>query len=110
MKLVREHIEFERGLEPKKAMKLGIYTKRNFNSREELADFILNFLPAILQLPEIPEDILGRAGTNKIINYPYFLKIKNFIDSTEKTVNNRIGDRYPTLLLAQKLKKMGFKE
>jgi hypothetical protein len=61
VKLVREHINekfTDDGSDPIKDMGIGIYVKRNFNTREEAANWIIKFIPAILGVDKIPENIV----------------------------------------------------
>jgi len=54
MKLVKENIEFERGVEPRDAMSIGLKTKRIFNTPEEIIDWMFRF-PEVVTEGEVKE-------------------------------------------------------
>ncbi len=43
MKEIKEHIGFQRGMDPKESMKIGLTAKRVFESQKEMVDWILLF-------------------------------------------------------------------
>ena len=53
-----ESLDFERGIDPKKTLGIGLFSKRVFDSPEEGADFLIQYFPQILGVDEIPEDII----------------------------------------------------
>lgn len=70
---VLESINFERGMEPKKAMKVGLKSPRKFENIEDFTHYILAALPLIFG-GRIPHDILS-SKENGIIPQSYFDKI-----------------------------------
>ncbi len=45
--IVKEYLDFERGINPKKAMKVGLESPRRFESIEDFTHYIIAALPLI---------------------------------------------------------------
>lgn len=111
--IIKEVLNFERGIDPKKSMNVGLFIKRDFNNLNEAIDWIYNHLSAILKIDKIPEDIImgEKRNTSKIHTYLYFkekyiYKIEDYIDKY-LTINDKKIDWIE--LLWKKLSNAGFK-
>lgn len=61
MQIVRESLyNFHKTGDIKSSLGIGILYRRDFESDEDIADWMISILPTILELNEIPEDILIR--------------------------------------------------
>ena len=73
--IVRENINFERGIDPKEMLGVGIYTVHEFHSAVEATDYMIKILPILLHQKEIPKDLyqsfnhLNAEYANKIFDY-----------------------------------------
>jgi hypothetical protein len=88
MKLVREHINekfTDDDSDPIHDMGIGIFIKRNFDNFESATDFIIKYLPAILNLEKIPEDIIN--DRTYFINYKYQELLNDYL-YTYISINN----------------------
>jgi hypothetical protein len=72
---LKESLKFERGLDPKKAMNVGLWASKEFKTGDELVDYIVFMLPYIFD-GKIPEDIIDSKNTVGI-NYRYYIMIRN---------------------------------
>ena len=88
MKIIREHIneKFTEDSDPVEDMGIGLYIKHNFYSYEDVAKFILKFLPIILGLRKVPKDII-RDDTYYIAK-KYHEKLDNYL-CTYININNK---------------------
>jgi hypothetical protein len=81
MKLIPESLEeslnFERGIDPKKSMMIGLSSPRRFKSIEEFVDYIIKAMPLIFG-GKIPEDILSK-GEEGIIPESYYSEIVKWL-------------------------------
>jgi hypothetical protein len=79
MKLVKESLEFKRGLNPKEAMNIGIFSHKDFESRDEMNNWVANNLTTILRIKKFPEDILNdttHEGDARMYIHPaYYTKL-----------------------------------
>lgn len=111
---VYENIEFERGLEPRHAMNIGMFDNPSFLDRlnvNEIADLLLKYLPIIIGEDEIPEDIL--MDTTYYLNRRYINIVQDFIIDHHSQVNRQekivdILGKNPFPLLRNKLRDLGF--
>lgn len=79
MKLIRESISFQRYRDPKEALGLGLYIKRNFDSYEEYVNFLADNILLITQEKSIPKKSMWPLGMgdyamekvfyNKLLDY-----------------------------------------
>lgn len=83
--IVRENINFERGLDPKRSIGIGLQSPRRFKSIDELVDYIIDALPIIFD-GKIPDDILSKEE-NGMVPSSYYIKIIEFL--------NRVGHESP---------------
>jgi len=97
--------EFKRG-EGKKSLGVGIYSKREFGSLEETADFLIRILPAILKTDKIPSDII-MAEKAELISWKYFKTILSYV---EKYIEGSSTVLLKSLfeILSKKLEDAGF--
>jgi len=77
MKLVREHIneKFTEDSDPIKDLKIGLY--KEFDSLENMCNYIIKNLPMIIGEKEIPKDIINEPG--KFIRVKYYRKIQDHV-------------------------------
>jgi len=123
MKIIKEHINFERGISPQKAMNVGIYTPRLFTSPAEFIRYIILVLPIIFD-GKIPDDILSSARQNAALSDIGYTKIREFLIKYQHMCYNRQGKKitfdktvyegffdvsWPALIKLELLK-MGFKD
>ena len=123
MKLVREHINFQRGLDPKAAMGSGVFYPRTFTNISEFINYIIMVLPIIFD-GKIPDDILSKPETG-ILPSSYYRKIRIFMHNCGHQVmsnngsidifrefldyDDSIGEfLYWPELIKKELKKMGY--
>ena len=73
--------EFVRGKDPKTSLGLGIINYRNFNSVDQFMQWLIQMLPIILDVKEIPKDIIYKWSFSTFydIRAKYMAKIFNFI-------------------------------
>jgi len=107
MKLVREHIneKFAEDGDPIHDMGIGLYIKRNFDSSEEFAEFMVNNLTYILGTKKIPADFL--YGHGYYFNRTYHSKLDHYTDTYIK-INNHNIENYDNKILHNMLKDKGF--
>jgi hypothetical protein len=113
---VNETINFERGQDPIKAMGVGIVNKKNFDTMEDLVNYLIYRIPDILKTNEIPSDIINQPG--KIIrseNPNYYEMFKSFLIQNDIKLKGEPANDYNVGLemrwnvkLREKLRKMGF--
>lgn len=77
MEIVRENIHFERGLDPKRSMKIGLRVKRNFDSDEELIQWILDFPD------EVTDGLFTSWDPSKMVTYWSEEHKKNFYNFSD---------------------------
>jgi hypothetical protein len=58
MQIVRESINFTCGLDPKDAMEIGIFAPKEFEEIDDAVDYLIKYLPIILNTDKIPEDLV----------------------------------------------------
>jgi len=109
MKLVKEYIneKFVADSDPIHDMGIGLYTIRNFNSKDELCAWLVNYLSIILHTNEIPKDIINQTG--KYIRECYNVKIREYALEYCK-IDNRKIDGYSPDILKNILLKLGYNE
>jgi hypothetical protein len=83
---LKESINFERGLDPKKSMKTGKFAPRYFKTPEEFHDYIIKMLPEIFD-GEIPDDILSKKDVGRIPQC-YYKKIYNYLKEQDILIAN----------------------
>ena len=107
MGIVREHINFERGIDPKKSIGLGIFSRKKFINNDEAIDYMVNHLTTILDKKAIPRDII-RTKDETWFNDKYYFDLADYI---EKYLLNPSTD-LDTLLayLHDKLMDLGFQK
>lgn len=71
--VVRESVNFERGIDPKRSTSIGLEAPRRFKNIQEFTDFIIAALPLIFG-GKIPEDILSKHE-NGMLPESYYGKI-----------------------------------
>jgi hypothetical protein len=79
MSIVREHIIFEKFAEegdPIQDLSIGLY--QDFFTKDEMCSWIVEHLPLILGMNEIPKDIIKDHAS--FINRKYEKQIKEFMD------------------------------
>lgn len=108
-KLVKEYLneKFIEDTDPIHDMNIGLYHRRNFDSSEEYAEFMIKYLPAILGEERIPEDYLH--GGHMYFNGKYDTIIDPYLNKYI-TVKNRGVENYDNRILHQMLKEKGLKE
>ena len=87
--LVKEHISFQRGLDPKDQLGIGLYGPHEFTSMEEFIKFLLLALPDIFE-GEIPKDILTKRPRG-ILPDEYYQQICKYLKRYNKTYRDRAG-------------------
>mgnify|MGYP001619173958 CR=1 FL=1 len=91
MKLIKEHINFERGLDPKEAMSIGEYSSRNFNTPEEFAKFVYNNLKKFTGYEPSSKYLNIHPGSNVYFgNNVFFTVLKTYMIKCNHTI-----DGYP---------------
>ena len=88
--IVRESINFERGLEPKTAAGIGLLAPRKFQSIEEFTDYVITALPVIFN-GKIPEDILSKEESG-MLPEKYYGQIANFLTEIGHEMPNGNSD------------------
>jgi len=91
MKLVREHIIFEKFSEegdPIHDMNIGLNAHRNFSSYEELREWLLEYIPFILGLDKMPGDIIYHEYHVPSYPWKYYTPIREFVEKYH-TVNGQ---------------------
>jgi hypothetical protein len=91
MKLVREHIneKFIEDSDPIRDMGIGIYGKpKNFKSTDEIVDFLIECLPAILKTNKIPKNIIYLPEQGSAFNWQYYEYLDKYIKKY-LTINNK---------------------
>ena len=88
MQIVRESIKFTRGLDPKRAMGIGIFTPRPFYTIESAIKWLMPRIPFILNTSEIPEDIFymwqlprNKKTWEQKLNKDYSTTLQAYIDN-----------------------------
>jgi hypothetical protein len=107
---VYESLKFERGLNPKDAMKIGLWSPRTFNDENEFYDYVIYILPYIFD-GKIPDDILSK-DEDGILPQSYFEIINNKLLDIDYEIDGRIihpanGTSWPANIRAR-LEKMGY--
>jgi hypothetical protein len=99
--------KFTEDSDPVKDLGIGLMNK-NFNSIEELNNWVIEYLPLILKTKEIPKTIISQNG--KFIREKYYYKIEKFLRKYNITVNKRdaLNNFFPSEV-AKILKNRGFK-
>lgn len=87
--LVRESISFQRGLDPKDVLGIGLHGPHEFTSMEEFIKFILLALSDIFE-GEIPKDILTKHPRGSLPE-EYFQQICKYLKRYNKTYKDRAG-------------------
>jgi hypothetical protein len=90
VKVIKDHItkekkvtenvneKFTQDSDPIHDMGIGLYINRNFDSYTDMAKFILEFLPDILELKKIPKDIIFN-NNNYYITQKYHEQLDNYL-------------------------------
>lgn len=80
MKLVKEHIneKFTQDSDPIHDLGVGIFVKRNFTDKQKFVEFLVNAIPAIINEPKIPKNILLQPA---IIRHDIFLKVSKYLEN-----------------------------
>ena len=110
MNLVKESISFQRGVDPKTQLGIGIYYPKKFNTIEEAANYLISALPEILGTEKIPKDIvrsdIDKRGYRSIfLSWKYYITIANYVDEYLDISNREIFYK----LLHSELVKKGYK-
>ena len=108
MKLVREHIIFEKFTEegdPIKDMGIGLHS--DFETEYEMDLWIVKHLPMILKMNKIPKDII--KDDSSWINRKYEKQIKYFMNKF-LTINGKTHDGAWRFGINCILREKGFKE
>jgi len=74
---LEESLDFERGIDPKKAAGVGLTAKRRFKNINEFIDYVITALPYIFG-GKMPEDILSKKENGQIPE-SYFGQITKFL-------------------------------
>jgi hypothetical protein len=94
MGIVREHINFERGVDPKKILGIGIFSNKDFANYEEAGLYIIKYLKIILGKKSIPKDIIKTNDETWFLD-EYYFKIQEYIDNY--LINFSENDREMTM-------------
>ncbi len=101
MGIVREHINFERGVDPKKILGIGIFSNKNFTNYEEAGLYIIKHLKIILGKKFIPKDIISVPKNGPADEFSwgfkdeYYFKLQEYIDNYIKNFSE--NDRETTI-------------
>jgi len=103
--------KFSEKSDPIKDLGIGIFTTLNFDNKDDFLNFLINAIPAILQTPSIPMDMLEGRG---LIKEEYFFKIYDYFTKYNTTfkrepINGDSEVFFWPEMLRNKLSKMGFK-
>ena len=74
---LNESLNFERGIDPKKTIGIGLTSKRKFKNINEFIDYVITALPYIFG-GKMPEDILSKKENGQIPE-SYFGQITKFL-------------------------------
>lgn len=74
---IEESQHFERGVDPKKSIRVGLRAPRRFETIDEFTDYIIAALPLIFD-GKVPDDILSREEDG-MIPQSYYEKITDFL-------------------------------
>jgi hypothetical protein len=109
MKAKKVFEKFAEESDPVKDMGIGLYGRSiDFKSIDELVDFFIDFLPAILKTKEIPVNIIYLAGAGPAYNWQYYSYLDNYV-KRYFTINNKSTNLENFLISSwKKLLKMGY--
>jgi hypothetical protein len=102
-------MNFERNIDPKKSMHIGL-SRTDFDTEEQAIEALILRIPSILGKTEIPKNILGYEDIG-FINPIYYGYLKPTI--IKITIKGEKIFQLPGLLLVylkEKLEEMGFKK
>jgi hypothetical protein len=88
--IVRESINFERGLDPKKTVGIGLLAPRKFKNIKEFTDYVITVLPLIFD-GKIPEDILSKKEAGMLPS-SYYGEIAKFLTEIGHEMPNGNSD------------------
>jgi hypothetical protein len=74
---LEESLNFERGQDPKKSIRIGLKYPRRFETIDEFVDYIISAMPLIFN-GEIPDDILN-SEEHLWLPIAYFQKIATWL-------------------------------
>jgi hypothetical protein len=108
--LVRESISFQRGVDPKKTLGIGIFHPKSFASTEEAVKYLIEILPDILKKDKIPNDIIQsdrnhRGDIGVWFSWKYYYLILDYMRKYMMDVSYT----ETCIKLSDKLEKMGYK-
>ncbi|MFA5152761.1 MAG: hypothetical protein WC554_09395 [Clostridia bacterium] len=90
--------KFERGLDPKEAMNIGIFSRKNFQTHKEASEWVTNHLTSILKTKNIPKDILNdtthEGESRQYIHPKYFDEISMYFNKYI-TIGGVMASLYP---------------
>ena len=101
MNIIREHINFERGVNPKKSLGIGIFSNKYFTNYEEAGLYIINHLEIILDKKSIPNNIISidlpeaKDIFSGGFKEEYYFKLQEYIDNYIKNFDE--NDREITI-------------
>ena len=101
MNIVRENINFERGVDPKKILGIGIFSNKYFANYEEAGLYIIEHLKIILGKKSIPKNIISIPKNEPTDEFSwgfkeeYYFKIQEYIDNYIKNFSE--NDRETTI-------------
>jgi len=102
--------KFSEKSDPIKDMGIGLYTIRNFENLNEIAEFIISIMPYILKTHKIPEDIIHSEAF--ILKQKYIKPLDNYIYKYIRLNNEEITSAIDYKLFENMLSilaKRGFK-
>ena len=103
---VHESLLFQRGADPKDVLGIGDYYRTDFNSEEDLLEYLIRNLPRILGTKRIPKDIISEP--QKFIRTKYFQKIGKYVGERNISINGSRANLW-NVILRDELRKMGYK-
>ena len=81
--------EFVRGKDPKESLNLGIY-KKDFKGLIDFTEWFISILPTVLNMQNIPEDIIDIEFYGTVIPSKYNQLIEDFIIKNYNIKNKQI--------------------
>jgi hypothetical protein len=99
--LVRESISFERGVDPKEALGIGIFSPKNFDTYDDAGDFIIEHLEEILRRKKVPKNLIKTGDRTWFLDeyydllYDYIKKyMSKFEDRERDYILNYVHDYF----------------
>lgn len=104
--------KFTENSDPISDMNIGSFCKEiRFDNKNEVAQYIFDLLPQILNMKKIPKDILGAKKDSTWFKYPYYYAIQSYIDKyvlTNYGTNEIIHDVYKKIVRTKKYKRLDY--